>query len=224
MKNLFRVLCGISVMSMIPAVSGAVGTYYNGNLYQNPQQRYSRGGYYNSYGYGSGRNYGQQQRVYGNQYNVERQLGTQKQLGQNKKPTQQPSAKQGFVLDAGISHEIGKWEFDMNNAGSHLHYDNLAWNVLDARGTYYFGDNTKMQINAGVRYGMQYGESTMIDDDISSNKVIKLENRTEYDYNGKLVTGQFMVGNPAMSVGGSKDGTQMGFNVGFGLNGLFYMG
>ena len=87
MKNLFRVLCGVSVMSMIPVVAGAVGTYYNGNLYQNPQQRYSRGGYYNSYGYGSGRNYNQQ-RPYGNQYGVERQLGTQKQQMQ-KKPDNQ---------------------------------------------------------------------------------------------------------------------------------------
>lgn len=228
MKNLFRVLCGISVMSMIPAVAGAVGTYYNGNLYQNPQQRYSRGGYYNSYGYGSGRNYGQsgygQQRAYGNQYNVERQLGTQKQQMQNKKTMQQTSAKQGLVLDAGISHEIGKWEFDMNNAGSHLHYDNLAWNVFDARGTYYFGDTTKMQINAGVRYGMQYGKSTMIDDDISSDKAIQLETRKEYDFEGNVVSGQFMVGNPAMSVGGSKDGTQMGFNVGFGLTDFFTWG
>lgn len=224
MKNLFRVLCGVSVMSMIPAVAGAVGTYYNGNLYQNPQQRYSRGGYYNSYGYGSERNYGQQ-RAYGNQYGVERQLGTQKQQGQNKKATQQTSVKQGFVLDAGISHEIGKWEFDMNKAGSHLHYDNLAWNVLDARGTYYFGDSTKMQVTAGFKYGMQYGETSMIDDDISSDKAIKLETRKEYNYNGtEVVSGQFLVGNPAMSVGGSKNGTQMGFNVAFGLTDFFTWG
>lgn len=229
MKNLFRVLCGISVMSMIPAVAGAVGTYYNGNLYQNPQQRYSRGGYYNSYGYGSGRNYGQQQRVYGNQYNVERQLGTQKQLGQNKKPMQQTSAKQGFVLDAGISHEIGEWGFDMNNAGSRLHYDNLAWNVLGAKGTYYFGDNTKMQVSAGFKYGMQYGDSPMIDDDISDDSVVVMKSYTDIntvDENGNPVVanGTFLVGNPAMSTGTSKGGNQLGYNVAFGLTDFFTWG
>ena len=231
MKNLFRVLCGVSVMSMIPAIAGAVGTYYNGNLYQNPQQRYSRGGYYNSYGYGSGRNYGQQ-RAYGNQYGVERQLGTQKQQGQNKKPTQQTSVKQGFVLDAGISHEIGKWEFDMNKAGSHLHYDNLAWNVFDAHGTYYFGDDTKMQVTAGFKYGMQYGESSMIDDDISADSIMVYETITTADNvytidgngNTVAVTGTSWSGNPAMSAGTSKGGSQMGFNVAFGLTDFFTWG
>ena len=212
MKNLFRVLCGISVMSMIPAVAGAVGTYYNGNLYQNPQQRYSRGGYYNSYGSGSGRNYSQQ-RAYGNQYNIESQLGTQKQQGQNKKPVQQTSAKQGFVLDAGISHEMGSWGFDMNKAGSKLHYDNLAWNVLDAKGTYYLGDNTKMQVTAGFRYGMQYGDSPMVDDDISGSGVWVVDADTGIVY-----------GTPAMSIGTSKDGNQFGFNVAFGLTDFFTWG
>ena len=226
MKNLFRILCGVSVMSMIPVVAGAVGTYYNGNLYQNPQQRYSRGGYYNSYGYGANRGYGQT--GYGNQYNnqygVERQLGTQKQQMQQRKPMQQNSVKQGLVLDAGVSHEIGSWEFDMNNAGSKLHYDNLAWNVFDAKGVYYFGDNTKMQINAGFRYGMQYGNSPMIDDDISSDKAIWVESGGVYNVDSVWVENNFLVGNPAMSVGTSKDGSQFGYNVGLGLTDFFTWG
>ena len=227
MKNLFRVLCGVSVMSMIPAVAGAVGTYYNGNLYQNPQQRYSRGGYYNSYGYGSGRNnyaqgaYGNR---YNNQYGVERQLGMQKQQMQNKKQTQQTTVKQGLILDAGVSHEMGSWEFDMNNAGSKLHYDNLAWNVFDAKGVYYFGDNTKMQINAGFRYGMQYGDSPMIDDDMSSDKAIWVESGGVYNVKSVWVENNFLVGNPAMSVGTSKDGSQFGYNVGLGLTDFFTWG
>ena len=238
MKNLFRILCGVSVMSMIPVVAGAVGTYYNGNLYQNPQQRYSRGGYYNSYGYGSGRNYGQQS-AYRNQYGVERQLGTQKQQMQNKKTAQQTSAKQGFVLDAGISHEIGEWGFDMNNAGSRLHYDNLAWNIFDAKGTYYFGDNTKMQITAGFKYGKQYGDSPMVDDDISSNKIIQAVYYGGVDDDGNaigipatvneagdvaIVQGLFLEGNPAASIGTSKDGTQFGYNVALGLTDFFTWG
>ncbi len=236
MKNLFRILCGVSVMSMIPAIAGAVGTYYNGNLYQNPQQRYSRGGYYNSYGYGSGRNnyaqgaYGNQ---YNNQYGVERQLGMQKQQMQNKKQAQQTTVKQGLVLDAGVSHEMGSWEFDMNNAGSRLHYDNLAWNVFDAKGVYYFGDNTKMQINAGFRYGMQYGDSPMIDDDISSNTAIQavyygdgyaipvtLNDAGDYGF----FEGLFLEGNPAMSIGTSKDGSQLGYNIALGLTDYFTWG
>ena len=237
MKNLFRILCGVSVMSMIPAVAGAVGTYYNGNLYQNPQQRYSRGGYYNSYGYGSGRN-NYAQGAYGNQYNkqygVERQLGTQKQQMQNKKQAQQTTVKQGLVLDAGISHEIGNWEFDMNNAGSKLHYDNLAWNVFDAKGVYYFGDNTKMQISAGFKYGKQYGDSPMIDDDISSDKAIKTVYYGDDEYAIPVTVndaggydffeGLFLEGNPAMSIGTSKDGSQLGYNFAFGLTDYFTWG
>lgn len=242
MKKFFRALCGVSVMSMIPVVAGAVGTYYNGNLYQNPQQRYSRGGYYNSYGYGANRGYGQAS-GYGNRYtqsNYERQLGTQKQQMQQRKPMQQNSVKQGLVLDAGISHEIGSWEFDMNNAGSKLHYDNLAWNVFDAKGVYYFGDNTKMQINAGFRYGMQYGDSPMIDDDMSSDKAIQAYYYGDVDANNNpvggipatvngaggiaMVQGLFLEGNPAVSIGKSKDGSQLGYNIGLGLTDFFTWG
>lgn len=200
MKNLFRFWTGVAVMSIFPMIAGAVGTYYNGNLYQNPQQRYSRGGYYNSYGYGSGRGYGA---------DVQSQLGTQKQQNQ-KKNVQQGRSKHGFMLDAGLSHQIGHWEFDMNKAGSKLHYDNLMWNVFDANGVYYFGDNTKMQVMAGFQYGKQFGESPMIDDDVSG-AVWTVEEDAIY-------------GIPAIGVGTSKDGSQMGFNVGFGLTDFFSWG
>lgn len=210
MKHLFRIIGAVSVMALCPAISGAVGTYYNGNLYQNPQQRYNRaGGYYNSYGYGSGRGYGQQ--------NAQNTLGTQKQQNKSKKSVS-GTERQGFMLDAGISHQIGKWEFDMNNAGSRLHYDNLAWNVFDVRGAYYFGDDTKMQIKAGLQYGKQFGDSTMVDDDMT-NAV------AEY---GIIQTGagyeDFVSVTPAMSIGTSQDGSQFGFNVGFGLTDFFALG
>jgi len=217
MKNIFRIISSMAVISLIPAVSGAVGTYYNGNLYQNPQQRYSRGGYYNSYGYGAaGRGYGQPGY---DQQNVQNQLGTQK-LQNQKKTVKKTKEKKGFLLDAGITHEMAKWEFDMNNAGSKLHYDNLAWNVLDVQGAYYFGDDTKIQINAGFRYGKQFGETSMVDDDISNGALWSVEvmdiagNGNESVYSGM----------PAMSVGTSKDGSQMGFNVGFGLTDFFTWG
>ena len=212
MKRAFFVVSSMIVMALFPAVSGAVGTYYNGNLYQNPQQRYARGGagYYNSYGYGSGR--GQ---------DIQSQLGTQKQ--KVKKTEAQPVAriKQGFVLDAGISHHIANWEFDMNGAGSKLHYDNLAMNVFDAKATYYFGDDTKMQINAGFQYGKQFGESSMIDDDVSSGSLL-YEDTAEI--NGYVVPVVYSDPALALSAGTSKDGTQMGFNVGFGLTDFFTWG
>ncbi len=219
MKNVFRIISSMAVMALFPAVAGAVGTYYNGNLYQNPQQRYTRAGYYNSYGYGAQRGYGN------NPYGMENQMGNQKQNAQNKKTAQQTSNKQGFVLDAGLSHEIGKWEFDMNAAGSKLHYDNLAWNVFDARGVYYFGDNTKMQLKAGFKYGLQFGDSPMIDDDISSEYAVwSVVEMPVLDVGGTVQYEDTIVGTPAMSVGTSKDGKQMGFNIAFGLTDFFTWG
>ena len=207
MKHIFRIIGAMSVMALYPVISGAVGTYYNGNLYQNPQQKYNRsGGYYNSYGYGAGRGYGQQ--------NVQNTLGTQKQQNKAKK-TVQTNEKHGFVLDAGISHQMAQWEFDMNDAGSKLHYDNLTWNVFDARGAYYFGDDTKMQIKAGLQYGKQFGESTMIDDDLTNSVGV---------YGTDATYGNYANWSSAMSSGVSKDGSQFGFNVGFGLTDFFTWG
>lgn len=206
MKNVVKFLSSMAVMALFPAVSGAVGTYYNGNLYQNPQQRYSRGGYYNSYGYGSGRTYEQQQ-------SVQSGLGNQKQ--QKQKAKQQNVVKDGFVLNAGLSHQVANWEFNMNNAGSRLHYDDIAWNVFDLNGVYYFGGNTKMQVKAGFQYGKQYGESPMADDDITSGGGLVETYYYVDDYGDAQVLG-YQTGH-ALSIGASKGGSQTGFNVAFGL-------
>ena len=201
----------MAVMSLFPVIAGAVGTYYNGNLYQNPQQRYT-GGYYNSYGAGRA-GYGQ---------NVQNQLGTQKLQQKNKKQNQQGRAKQGFVLDAGLTHQMASWEFDMNKAGSKLHYDNLRWNVFDVNGTYYFGDNTKMQIKAGLQYGMQFGDSPMIDDDMSNGGSL-----SETWYIANTSGGFDVLGyqtSHSLSVGTTKGGNQFGFNAAFGLTDYFTLG
>ena len=60
MKKLSLFLVNVSIMAAMPVIANAAGTYYNGNLYQNPQSRYGagNGGYYNSYG--AGRGYSQQ--------------------------------------------------------------------------------------------------------------------------------------------------------------------
>ena len=212
MKRFLRILCGMGVVSIIPGVVAAAGTYYNGNLYQNPQQRYSRsgGGYYNSYGYGSNRGYNARN-------NVESQLGTQKQT-QKKKVEKQTTRKNGFILDAGLSHEMATWSFDMNQAGSKLHYDNLMWNVFDVNGAYYFDGGTPMQVKLGFKYGKQYDESPMVDDDISQGGSVSQEYVDSSDNLLGYRTGH------ALSVGTSDGGTQMGYNFSFGLTDFFKLG
>ena len=206
MKRISRVLLNMAVIGLVPGVAGAVGTYYDGNLYQNPQSRYGsgNGGYYNTYGNG--------------RYSS---MGTMKKTTvtkTTKKKTSNKVVKQGFNLDAGFSHEFASWGFEMDKAGSKLHYDNINWNVLSANGTYYFGDSTPMQIKFGARYGMQFGESPMVDDDISNGGYIVQE---WTGANG--ATAGYQTGH-ALSVGTSKGGKQMGFNMSIGLTDFFKMG
>ncbi len=206
MRRFTRTLLGVSVMAMMPVIAGAAGTYYNGNLYQNPQ-RYgtNSGGYYNSYG--AGRAYGQ------NQSMMVRNTTTR--VTKKSSAKQQKSAnneKQGFKLNAYLSHEFANWDFEMNSAKSELRYDGLAWNVIEGEGIYYFGSSTPMQIKVGARYGVQFGETSMIDDDISKGGY------GYQDYDEGRVSGY------AMSVGTSKDGSQFGFNAAFGLTDFFTWG
>ena len=61
------------------------------------------------------------------------------------------------------------WQFEMKNADSILRYDNIDWNVLDVNLGYDFmAGNTGVRVTAGLQYGMQANESTMIDDDITN--------------------------------------------------------
>ena len=196
MKGFSRVLLGATLVSVLPLVADAAGTYYNGNLYKNPNS----GGFYNSYG--AGRGYGQ------NTQN----LGVTKTTVQKttKKTTKKTSTsqKQGFQLGIDVSHEFADWDIDMKNAGSGLHYDDLRWNVLSGDAAYYFGGSLPMQIKIGGRYGIQFGDSPMIDDDITAGNM--WENVDGVD-----------VGTPALSVGTSKGGKQYGFNAAFGFTDLF---
>ena len=209
MKKLSLFLVNVSIMAAMPVIAGAAGTYYNGNLYQNPQNRYGagNGGYYNSYG--AGRGYGQQTRTV--------KTTTTKMTKKSSAKTTAKAKKQGFDLNVGLSHEDANWNFELDKAGSKLHYDDLSWNVISGEGAFYFGDTVPMQIKVGARYGKQYGESNMIDDDISNGKM--WENVYDTDGNVRGVTGT-----PAISSGVSKDGTQYGFNAAFGLTDLFSAG
>lgn len=202
MRRFCQSLLSVSVFAMMPVIAGAAGTYYNGNTYQN-SQRYgsSAGGYYNTYG--AGRGYGQTQTMTTTRV-------TKKSATQQKSAS--ASVKKGFQLSAMLGHEFANWDIEMDKAGSKLRYDGLAWNVVSADGVYYFDTSTPMQINFGARYGVQSGETSMTDDDISRGGY------GSQSYTEGIVTGY------AMSIGTSKDGVQQGFNVGFGLTDFFTVG
>ncbi len=212
MKGLPGFLWCAAVLSGLPFLANAAGTYYNGNLYQNPQAPYGTmtgnngngGGFYNTYG--AGRGYGQ---------NMMQGMGTTKTTTvqtTKKSGSATDTKKQGFKFGLGLTHEFADWGFEMKEAGSKLHYDNLRWNVLDGELAYYFGNSTQMQVKVGGRYGKQFGDSPMIDDDISSG------------YMWTVYSDGAIEGTPAMSIGTSKDGTQYGFNASFGLTDLIKTG
>lgn len=202
MKRFSLSLLSVSIFAMMPVIAGAAGTYYNGNTYQNSQRYGSGGGYYNSYGAGR---YGQTQTV--TSRNTMTRV-TKKSATQQKST----SAKKGFQIGASLIHEFANWDIEMDKAGSKLRYDGVAWNVLSADGVYYFDTSTPVQVNFGARYGMQSGETSMIDDDI-----------TKGGYGSVNAYGGTVDGY-AMSLGTSKDGTQMGFNAGLGLTDFFSLG
>ena len=223
MKKLSRFLFNVSVFALMPAIAGAAGTYYNGNMYQNPQNRYgaNAGGFYNNYG-NSARGYGQS---YGYGQNMNNTMGVRKTTTTTTTTTRKKAAKantaakSGFQLDVGLSHEFADWDFEMKKSGSKLHYDGLRWNVIDGEAAFYFGGSMSMQVKAGAKYGMQYDEIAMVDDDISSEKmwdsmVLNVGGTNEGAVNGT----------PALSVGTGTNGTQMGFNAEFGLTDLFKIG
>ena len=224
MTKLPKFLLRASLIAMLPVAANAAGTYYTGN-YQSPQMRYNTQSYA-SRGYGANttqtRNYNTT--GYSAYSSMRPTVGTR--TGQvnvartNAQPTTTTaSSKNGFWLDAGISHENAMWHFEMKESSSKLHYDNVSWNVLDLRGGYVFdAGNTKMQIDAGFKYGMQYGDSSMVDDDITDGGYFV----TRWVNEANEVIGD-QIGH-ALSVGTSKGGDMYGFNAGFGLTDFFKWG
>jgi len=200
MKRFSLSVLGVSIFAMMPVIAGAAGTYYDRNTYQSAN---ARGGYYSTYG--AGRGYGQNQSMMVR--NTQTKVTKKSVAKQNV-----ASAKKGLQINAALSHEFANWDFEMEKAGSKLRYDGVAWNVLSADGVYYLDTSTPLQINFGARYGKQFGETAMIDDDISRGGY------ASQSYDAGVATGY------AMSVGTSKDGTQMGFNAGLGLTDFFKSG
>ena len=227
-KNLSRVIMGCLVMLGFPALANAAGTYYTGAGYQPAQYRYGQSGTYaTSVGAARGttnsmasiRNPGYSQYAQANpnvRYNVSNSEPQQRQTTSSAQ--QKSSSRSGFYANADLTHESAMWRFEMNTADSILHYDNLAWNVIGLNGGYIFDvGGTKMQVDAGVKYGMQWGESNMVDDDISNGGY----GVVEY-VNGNNLVGA-VVGH-GLSIGTSQNGSLFGVNVGFGLTDVFQLG
>ena len=228
MKRLSKILCGASLLVLGPVAANAAGTYYTGG-YQSPQTaryqssafsnannnaarsasgvssynqaRYNSAGY-NTTGYGA---------TYANRYAQNARTNTNARA-QSAQP-QVASSGNGFHIDAGLSYKTGMWQFEMNNAGSKLHYDNLMWGVFDVNAGYDFNvGNTKLTVDAGLEYGMQLGESTMIDDDITNGGSLigYWDGYEEYSR--------------ALAIGTSKDGDMLGLRAGVGLKDFFTWG
>lgn len=213
MRKFLNVFCKATMMVILPGIAGAAGTYYNNSVYQ----RYGTNTNYNTAmtGRSYATRYGQQNT---NTTTSTTRTTTRTVMRQNGNKNVVNAKKSGFVGNLGLSHEFAEWNFEMNTAGSKLHYDNVKWNILSGDLSYYFGDSTPMQLKVGARYGMQFGESPMVDDDISNGGYLVT---TWTGENGNVIG--YQTGH-ALSVGTSKSGDQMGFNASFGLTDYFSWG
>lgn len=237
MKYLPRFLVRCSMLVLVPVAANAAGTYYTGN-YQSPQQQryanqsysanraggtftqngvtYNRtnaGGYYNNYNNAAYSNQGGQQ-----------QAVAQPQA----RSAQSASSRKGFVVDAGLSHEVAMWQFEMKEAGSKLHYDNIGWNVLNLNASYDFNlGNTTLRVMAGGKYGMQFGETSMIDDDVTNGGYLSDMFFEDANENGQYDKGETLIATQdghALSIGKSDGGNMYGLHMGFGMTDLFTLG
>lgn len=208
------------VWTLMPTLAGAAGTYYTGTSYQPAQYRYGQ-----SASYGTS-NYSRTGTVSANpnaRYNTNYQATSQTQnetqtTTRSSSQKKSQSGKSGFYAHAGITHEEAMWKFDMNEAKSVLRYNDVAWNVLDLNGGYVFDlGKTKMQVDAGFKYGMQWDSATMMDDDVTNGG---------YDVTvwkvGDTIIGK-QIGR-TLSIGTSKSGNMFGFNIGAGLTDFMKIG
>ncbi len=239
MKKIPSFLFKCSALLMVPVAANAAGTYYTGS-YQSPQQsRYSQQSYAQrsrttSYSQQSPNAYTRNQYA-NNAYSNTRMVQNSRQVNSAQPQAQvaaNQNAKNGFTLGAGLSRQTSMWQFEMAKSGSVLHYDNIDWNVLDVNAVYDFNlGNTSVRLGAGFKYGMQAGESTMVDDDITNGGYFVSEwsdgdNCLRQDAEGNCLEYAFL-GNQtghALSIGTSKDGSMMEFNGGIGLTDFFKWG
>lgn len=224
MTKLPKFLFRCSLLAFAPVAANAAGTYYTGN-YQSPQQRYANQSYASQRGGTFTQNGVTYNRVpqggvgnaamAGNRYNPAQRNAQPQQAA-----APQTSAGKGFTFGGGISHEMAKWQFELKESDSILRYDDVAWNVLDLHGAYQFdAGSMTLKLDAGFKYGMQGGDSNMIDDDITNGGYFVTQ---WIDSKDNSVIGD-QIGH-ALSVGTSDGGKMYGFNVGFGLVDVFKIG
>lgn len=228
MKSFSRLFLHCSLFALLPVIANAAGTYYTG-YYQTPQQSYSSQNYAQrqTTGYNSYNSYNTYNRSYSTpSYSTSRySTSTANQATNTTSVTSSSAAassssKGGFWVNAGVARESAMWQFDMKESGSILHYDNISWNVLDANAGYSFDlGSTKMQIGAGFKYGMQAGESYMVDDDVTNGGYFI----TQWINAGDNSVIGDQLGH-ALSVGTSQGGSMMGFNAEIGLEDFFKIG
>ena len=229
MKKTMLFLMNCSIFALAPFVANAAGTYYTGASYQSPQSRYGQSASYtNTTTYTQPSGYstaGYASTRYNTNYSNgavvgQRQTVTQTQQQTTKTASKKSGAvKNGLHINGGVTHENAMWKMEMKESSSVLHYDNIAWNVLDLNGQYVFNmGNVQGAVEAGFKYGMQWGESTMVDDDITNGGYFI----TQWIDSSDNVIGE-QIGH-ALSVGTSDGGNMMGFHVGFGLPGVFKWG
>ncbi len=241
-SRVYSLILKFAVVAVLPGMAHAAGTYYSGN-YSSPQRNYATNGFagrQQNTSYSRDTTYTRTRTgvvpndnaYIGNSYqNYTRVVGTDTQTKQTRINTQNRQNEQGFSLNAALLHEFANWNFSMNDAGSMLHYDNIRWNVFDATGKYKFSaGSTPMQIEAGFKYGMQFGDSTMVDDDITNGGYVVTEWNDWHDDNGnkEIDSGELtylgqQVGH-SLAIGTSNSGSMLGFNVGFGLTDAFKVG
>lgn len=239
MTKLSCFLCKCSLFVLVPVAANAAGTYYTGG-YQSPQTaryqssafsgtannmvrstsgvssynqaRYNSAGY-NTAGYSAYANRAAAQ-------NARTAPQTRSQQPQNSAATRSGVSSGGLRVDAGLNYKTGMWQFDMNNAGSKLHYDNLSWGVFDVNAGYDFNlGNTVLTVDAGLEYGVQLGESTMIDDDISNGGY-----GVAFWPSNSLDADDYEQRSNALSIGASKSGDMLGLRAGVGLKDFFTVG
>lgn len=202
----------------LPGLAGAAGTYYSVNDSYREQRNYRPG---QSVPYDSPcspmtSSCPYTQRASARQYETTNVVTQQKV---KKVEKQGPQQRSGLYVNGGLTHEMAKWHFDMNQAGSRLNYSDLSWNVFDLTARYGFETSgTGLVLDGGFRYGWQYDESPMVDDDISNGGV------AVGAWDGESSAGNAFSAQQvehALSIGTSKGGTTMGFNVGIGLDGIW---
>lgn len=232
MTRKLRVLLHCSIFALLPVVAGATGTYYNSyNNYNGTVQRN-----YGNLGTGAQpfHNYGethglQLEGCCGNNAGVanvaNNNLNVVKKNNAKTKSVYAPTSQSGgFGMDVGLSHQFAEWKFDMKTAGSKLHYDNVHWNVLDVGAKYDFDmGGTMLRVNGGFQYGMQYGDSSMVDDDITGGGWLVYSWDVDTTGDGNADQRWIQQGH-ALSVGTSNGGNMTGFYAGLGLTDFWTFG